>query len=67
MEKIACFKIMEDERMELCGFYNSREDAIEYLTYVQQEIDKSFQFALEGQYVFLPALYFDIKRKPVSK
>lgn len=60
MEKLGVFKIMEDERLELCGLASSKEEAIAYLERVKNET--RFNFALSGEYVCIPMLYFDIQR-----
>jgi hypothetical protein len=60
MEKLGVFKIMEDDKLQLCGFYGSKEEAIAYLEYVKTET--RLHFALSGEYVCIPMLYFDIQR-----
>lgn len=62
MEKLAVFKVMEDERLELCGFFNSKEDAMEYLAYVKNEVMNAMQDSLQGEYICIPTLYFNIKK-----
>jgi hypothetical protein len=67
MEKLGIFKVMEDERLELCGFYNTKEEAIQYLEYVQNEIARNMQHQYEGEYVVIPMLHYDLKRTNPSK
>jgi catabolite regulation protein CreA len=62
MEKLAVFKVMEDERLELCGFFDTKEDALAYLTHVKTEIQTKMQHALSGEYICIPTLYFNINR-----
>jgi hypothetical protein len=60
MQKLGVFKIMEDERLELCGFFSNKEDAIAYLEHVKNEI--TFKYSLAGEYVCIPLLYFKLDR-----
>jgi len=60
MEKLGVFKIMEDDNLQLCGFYSSKEEALAYLTYVKVEM--RVNSALAGEYVLIPMLYFNIQR-----
>jgi hypothetical protein len=62
MEKLAVFKLMEDDRLELCGFFNSKEEALEYLAYVKGEVMNAMQDSLQGEYICIPALYFHIQK-----
>lgn len=60
MEKLAVFKIVGDN-IECCGFFTNKEDAIGYLAEVKRIIDNTLQNNYAGEYIILPALYFDIK------
>lgn len=60
MEKLGVFKIMEDEKLQLCGFYDSKEEAIAYLEYVK--VETRVNYSLAGEYVCIPMLYFNIQR-----
>jgi hypothetical protein len=60
MEKLGVFKIMEDDTLQLCGFYSSKEEALAYLTYVK--VETRVNFALAGEYICIPMLHFNIQR-----
>ena len=59
MEKLAVFKLIDDT-MELCGFFDSKEDAVEYLSEVKKVIDTQMQNNLAGEYIMLPSLYYKL-------
>lgn len=52
---------IEGDSMLVCGFFNSKEHAVEYLTAVKQMIDFEVQHNLAGEYVVVPALYFNLE------
>ena len=60
MEKLMVLKI-EVDSMLVCGFFNSKEHAVEYLTAVKKMIDFEVQHNLAGEYVVVPALYFNLE------
>lgn len=62
LQKIALFKVHND-KLELCGYFNNTEGITEYLTKVKEMIDTDFQHQLQGEYLAIPSLYFNIKRK----
>lgn len=66
MEKLIVFKIEEDNLL-VCGDFNSKEHAIEYLTAVKKMIDFEVQHNLAGEYIVVPALYFKLQVEPVNK
>ena len=60
MEKLAVFKIVEDTPM-ICGYFDSKEDAIRYLTEVGKMINHGLQHQLVGEYIVIPALYYNLQ------
>ena len=67
MEKLVVLKI-EGDSMLVCGFFDSKEHAVQYLTAVKKMIDFEVQHNLAGEYVVVPALYFNLEvGKPNQK
>lgn len=66
MEKLGIFKIVEDVPT-LCGYYDNKEDALEYLKEVKKMVDYNMQHQLVGEYILVPCLYFNIQRSPTPK
>ena len=68
-QQLAIFKIdksdnrSSDETMLFCGYANNKDEIMNYFNDVQKEIDQAFNKDLEGDYIVLPALHFNIKRK----
>jgi hypothetical protein len=62
VQKIALFKVVED-KLELCGYFNSTEDIQAYLTKIKEMIDGQFQHQLQGEYLAIPSLYYNLTRK----
>jgi hypothetical protein len=60
MEKLAVFKVVNDV-MELCGFFDSKEDAIAYLTEVKKIINTEMKNSYAGEYLLVPTIYFHLK------
>lgn len=61
MEKLVVVKIEEDN-MLICGHFNSKEEALEYLAYVKNEISSNMQSQYAGEYLIIPCLHFDINK-----
>ena len=61
MEKLVVLKI-EGDSVLVCGFFESKEHAIEYLTAVKKMIDDELQNNLAGEYLCIPALYYHLKQ-----
>lgn len=66
MEKLAVFKMVDDIPM-ICGYFDSKEDAIRYLTEVGKMINSSMQHQLAGEYIIVPTLYFNLQVQSVKK
>jgi hypothetical protein len=66
MERLAVLKI-EGDNVLICGFFDSKEMAIQYLTEVKKMIDFEVQHNLAGEYIAVPALYFNLEVEPVKK
>mgnify|MGYP003635965621 CR=1 FL=1 len=60
MEKLAVFKIGL-ENLVYCASFTNKEDAIKYLEYVKGLIDKDLQTQLQGEYIIVPSIYFNLK------
>jgi hypothetical protein len=60
MEKLAVFKIVDDVPM-ICGYFDSKEDAIRYLTEVGKMINHGMQHQLVGEYIVMPTLYYNLQ------
>ena len=60
MEQLGVFKLIDDE-MVLCGYYASLDDAKAYLMEISSLINDKMQTNLQGEYVILPLLYFELK------
>jgi hypothetical protein len=61
-QKLGLFKVVDD-KLELCGYFDTTEQITEYLGEVTQMIETSFQHQLEGEYLAIPSLYYNLKRK----
>jgi len=66
MEKLAVLKI-EGDNVLICGFFDSKEMAIQYLTEVKKMIDFSMQTELAGEYIVIPALYYNLEANTIKK
>ena len=62
LQKLALYKVVED-KLELCGFFNTPEEVQEYLLKIREMIDDQFQHQLQGEYVAIPSLYYNLVRK----
>lgn len=62
LQKLALYKVVEDN-LELCGFFNTPEEVQEYLVKIREMIDKQFQHQLQGEYIAIPSLYYNLTRK----
>lgn len=60
MEKLAVFKVVNDV-MELCGYFNSKEEVMEYLAEIKKLIDGKMQHQLKGDYIAIPVLLFNLQ------
>ena len=60
MEKLAVFKVVND-MMELCGYFNSKEEVTEYLAEIKKLIDTKMQHQLKGDYIAIPVIYFNLQ------
>jgi hypothetical protein len=61
MEKLVVLKI-EGDNLLVCGYFDSKEHTVEYLTAVKKMIDNEFQNNLAGEYIAIPALYYNLKQ-----
>lgn len=61
MEKLVVLKI-EGDNVLVCGFFDSKEHALEYLTAVKNMIDNEMQVNLAGEYIAIPALYYNLQK-----
>jgi hypothetical protein len=61
MEKLVVLKI-DGDNMLVCGFFDSKEQAVEYLTAVKNMIDSEMQHHLAGEYIAIPALYYHLQQ-----
>jgi|LakMenEpi03Aug12_release.lakeMendotaPanAssembly.Ray.scaffolds.fasta_scaffold4323941_1 hypothetical protein len=66
MEKLAVFKMVDDVPM-ICGYFDSKEDAIRYLTEVGKMINHGLQHQLVGEYIIMPTLYFNLQIQSIKK
>ena len=66
MEKLVVLKI-EGDSVLVCGFFDSKEHAVEYLTAVKNMIDKELQVNLAGEYIAIPALYYHLQVATTKK
>ena len=66
MEKLVVFKVV-DEMMELCGYFNSKDEVMEYLAEIKRLIDTNMQHQLKGDYVCIPVLYFNLQPTEIKK
>jgi hypothetical protein len=66
MEKLVVLKI-EGDNVLVCGFFDSKEHAVEYLTAVKNMIDKELQNNLAGEYIAIPALYYHLQQGTTKK
>jgi len=65
MEKLVVLKVEGDELL-VCGFFNSKEDVVQYLTAVNKMINEEMQQNLQGEYIAIPALYYQLTQQ-ISK
>jgi len=68
VQQLAIFKIDKahstdvEDTMLFCGYADSQEEALSYMEQVQKEIDYNLQEDLQGEYIVIPALYFNLKK-----
>jgi hypothetical protein len=65
MEKLGVFKIIDDVPT-ICGYFDSKEDAIRYLTEVGKLINTNMQHQLVGEYIIIPTLYFNLQLQTIK-
>jgi len=63
VKTLGVFKVMKDDSLVLCGYYEDMDAVMDYFKQVKVAIDRSMQFDLEGDYLVLPVVYFNLKRK----
>ena len=66
MEKLVVLKVEGDEIL-VCGFFNSKEEVVQYLTAVNKMINEEMQQNLQGEYIAIPALYYHLTTQPSTK
>lgn len=59
MERLSVVKV-ENDTLVLCGYFDTKEDALAYLEYVKNEIKMNMQTQYGGEYLVLPVLYFSL-------
>ena len=59
MEKFAVYKIF-DFKLELCGLFDSMQEATDYLTEVKKEVMYNFATEYKGDYIISPAIHYKI-------
>ena len=57
MQRLVLFKIIDD-KLEFVGYFDSNEMIAEYLSKIQEMIDKQFRTNLQGQYLAIPTLFY---------
>ncbi len=62
MEKLVVLKVEGDELL-VCGFFNSKEEVVQYLTAVNKMINEEMQQNLQGEYIAIPALYYHLTQQ----
>jgi hypothetical protein len=68
VQQLAIFKIDKihstdvEDTMLFCGYADSQEEALSYMEQVQKQIDYNLQDELQGEYIVIPALYFNLKK-----
>lgn len=69
VQQLAIFKVekitkdVPEETLLFCGYADNQEEAIAYMEQVQKQIDYGMESELQGQYIVLPALYFNLTKK----
>ena len=66
MQRLVLFKIIDD-KLEFVGYFDSNEMIAEYLSKIQEMIDKQFRTNLQGQYLAIPTLFYELKQTPAPK
>ena len=66
MEKLVVFKVVED-MLELCGYFNSKEDVKSYLGEINRMINDEFQHNLKGDYIAIPVLHYQLQIQDKTK
>ena len=66
MQRLVLFKIIDD-KLEFVGYFDSNEMIAEYLSKIQEMIDKQFRTNLQGQYLAIPTLFYELKQTPPPK
>jgi hypothetical protein len=56
-----------EETILFCGYAGNQEEAIQYMEDVQKEIDFNMRSELQGEYIVVPALYFNLKKRIIKK
>lgn len=69
VKQLAIFKIdkvsseSDDDAMLFCGFANNESEVIKYMEDVQNQVHYKMQDQLAGEYLVLPSIYFNIKKR----
>ena len=66
MERLGVFKVTDDG-MFICGYFDTKEDAIRYLTEVGKLINFNMQHQLIGEYLILHTLYYNLQQINITK
>ena len=66
MEKLVVLKVEGDELL-VCGFFNSKEEVVQYLTAVNKMINEEMQQNLQGEYIAIPALCYHLTQQTSKK
>ncbi len=65
MQKLTLFKLINDQ-LEFVGYFDSQEMIVEYMTQIQQMIDKQMRTNLQGQYLAIPSLFYELKQTEIK-
>ena len=61
MQRLVLFKLINDQ-MEFVGYFDSPEMIADYMRQIQDMIDKQFRTNLQGEYLAIPTLFYELKQ-----
>lgn len=61
MQKLVLFKLIND-KLEFVGHFDNPQIIVEYFVKIQEMIDNNMKTNLQGQYMAIPTLFYEIKK-----
>ena len=65
MQKLTLFKLINDQ-LEFVGYFDSPEMIADYMRQIQDMIDKEMRTNLQGEYLAIPTLFYELKQTEIK-